>query len=80
MGVPCLAYEWRGVRDAIDDHKSGWLTDPGNVSGLAERLIDALLLSLSEYRCMAEYARGLMIRRFSEDIVIEQYKAAVRNI
>jgi glycosyltransferase involved in cell wall biosynthesis len=79
MGVPCLAYEWRGVRDAIDDRKGGWLTEPGNVPGLAANLIDALLLSLSDYRCIAEYARKAMIRRFSEDIVIEQYRVAIRN-
>lgn len=79
MGVPCLAYAWRGVRDAIDDDKGGWLIEPGNVCGLAEKLAEALELKSSEYRRMSEYAREAMKRRFSEEIVIARYRAAIRS-
>lgn len=79
MGVPCLAYDWRGVRDAIDNYKSGWLVEPGSVSGLAAKLVEALGLSVDEYRHVSEYARKAMIRSFSEDIVIAHYRAAVGN-
>ena len=79
MGVPCLAYAWRGVRDAIDHDRGGWLIEPGNVCGLAAKLAEALELKSSEYRRMSEYAREAMKRRFSEEIVIARYRAAIHS-
>ena len=79
MGVPCLAYDWRGVREAIDNSKSGWLVEPGNLADLAERLTEGLRLGLDDYRPMSEYAREAMKDRFSEDSVIAQYRAAALN-
>lgn len=77
MGVPCLAYDWRGVREAIDDSRGGWLVEAGNLSDLCARLVEGLQLGLDEYRLMSDYARDAMKDRFSEDIVIAQYRAAV---
>jgi glycosyltransferase involved in cell wall biosynthesis len=53
LGVPCVAYDVAGLRDAVIDGKTGLLVQPGNVEALAEAIIrvltdESLRIKLSE--------------------------------
>ena len=76
-GVPCIAYNWRGVKRAVNDAITGWLCPAGNVDALAEALSRALDMEHDEYLAMCDEARRLMISSFSESIVLQRYKNVI---
>ena len=76
LGVPCVAYDVAGLRDAVIDGKTGLLVQPGNVEALAEAIIrvltdESLRIKLSE-EALA-YSRS-----FSWDKVADTFIKVIR--
>ncbi len=72
-GLPCIAYDWRGVRQAVDNQVTGWMVPPRDLSALERALHTAITLTFDDYSEMSREARSLMVREFAEGLVIQRY-------
>ena len=72
-GVPSVAARVGGVREVIEDGKSGVLIPPGDSHALAEGIIK-LLEDRTLARQMGKYARDAVVRRFSVSRMVDDYK------
>ena len=63
-GLPVVASHLSGVPELVRDGETGLLAEPGDVSGLADRLVE-LLAGPDLARARATSARGLVEREFS---------------
>ena len=79
-GVPCIGYDWRGVRDAIEHGETGWLVRPGSEFELLSAVRDATELSYAEYMNKSRAARAKMEREFCETTVIESYRTQIAKL
>jgi len=73
-GLPCIAYDWRGVRQAIDNDVTGWMVPPRDLEALQRALHAAITLTFDDYTEMSRQARSLMVRKFAEGLVIQRYE------
>jgi glycosyltransferase involved in cell wall biosynthesis len=73
MGIPIIAADSVGCRDAIEDQKTGLLCRPRSVDDLVDKMRIMLSLSQEERRRMGFEGRNKMIREFDERIVIRKY-------
>jgi glycosyltransferase involved in cell wall biosynthesis len=76
LGVPCVAYDVAGLRDAVINGKTGLLVQPGSIEALAEAIIrvltdESLRIKLSE-EALA-YSRS-----FSWDKVADTFIKVIR--
>ncbi len=71
MGVPCIATDIRGCREAIQRGHNGLLVPVGNVPVLAETTI-GLLSDVIRLRRMADEGQRIAKELFNERIVIEK--------
>jgi glycosyltransferase involved in cell wall biosynthesis len=82
VGLPVVATDVGGVRDQIDDGKSGYVVPPGDVSQLAARL-QAVLSDRSHAGELAARARQVAKSRFTAGRVAQQtvevYSAALER-
>lgn len=69
-GLPCLAYDIGGVRDAVLHGKTGYLMPPGDTITLSER-ISAWFENPEEQKQMGEANRAFALSRTWEDVVKE---------
>ncbi|MBK8229018.1 MAG: glycosyltransferase [Candidatus Eisenbacteria bacterium] len=65
MGVPVISTQVSGIPEAIEDGVDGYLTEPGDVTTLADR-IAALLLDLNLADRLAEAGRARVLRQFDQ--------------
>jgi glycosyltransferase involved in cell wall biosynthesis len=77
LGVPCVAYDVAGLRDAVIDNETGLLVKSGDVEALGEAIYqvltsDALRVRLSEKALT--YSRG-----FSWDKVADEFMKIIRT-
>ncbi|MFI3270103.1 MAG: glycosyltransferase family 4 protein [Rikenellaceae bacterium] len=79
-GVPPIAFDCKcGPRDIITDGKSGFLVNDGDIETFATRVCE--LIENSELRqSMGIAARQDAIDRFSEDVIIKQWKELFKSI
>jgi glycosyltransferase involved in cell wall biosynthesis len=79
MGIPVIASDVPGCRDAVEDGRTGFLCRPGSLESLSavmERMIDS---SHEERSRMGAEGRNEMKRRFRHEIVHEAYANAIEN-
>jgi len=72
LGVPCVAYDVPGLRDAVLDGKTGFLAESGNIEALAKGIIqiftdDSLRAKFSQ-ECLV-YSKGFTWERVAEEFI-----------
>lgn len=68
IGLPVLAVSVFGVPELITDGETGWLCEPRDVQGLAEKLDYVLSVGPAERRRVARAARELIEREYRSEI------------
>lgn len=74
MGVPVIATNIRGCREAVEHGHNGVLVPLGDVNALANAIIE-LLTDREKARRMGKEGRRMAIERFDERLVFEKVKA-----
>ena len=78
LGVPCLAYDVAGLRDAVIDSETGLLVKSGDVEALAEAVVQVLTSDVLRIR-LSEKALAYS-RSFSWDNVADEFMNVVRAV
>lgn len=73
MGRPCLGSDIPGVREGIEDGKTGYLFKVKDVNSMVDSVKKFLKLSYLEKKEMGYNARKKMEKQFSRDIVTKIY-------
>jgi glycosyltransferase involved in cell wall biosynthesis len=74
MGVPVIATNIRGCREAVEHGRNGFLVPLGDVQALANAIVE-LLTNREKARRMGEEGRLIALERFDERLVFEKVKA-----
>ncbi len=74
MGIPCIATDIRGCREAVEHHRSGLLVPLGDTGQLAEAIL-ALLTNRERAGQMGQAGRQIARQRFDEQLVFSRVKA-----
>ena len=73
MGRPCIGSDIPGVREGIEDGKTGFLFEVKNVDSMVKAVRTFLNLTHSEKEDMGKAARAKMEKEFNRDIVTNMY-------
>ncbi|MGH9378683.1 MAG: glycosyltransferase family 4 protein [Terriglobia bacterium] len=80
-GVPVIASRTGGLPEIVEDGETGWLTEPGSPSGLAEKIVAAA--SRPEILRRMEAQAREKARGFTNDIMVEKterfYQQLIRD-
>ncbi|MEA2020604.1 MAG: glycosyltransferase [Patescibacteria group bacterium] len=77
-GLPVVASKIGGIPNAVEDGKTGFLVEPGNVEELSEELIKVLKDDkLREH--IGEEARGLAKEKFSQESMVKETISVISN-
>lgn len=79
MGVPCVATDIRGCREAVEDGLNGLLVPLGDVQALAEALL-SILNNPTKAKLMGENGREIALKRFDERIVFGKVVQAYQSL
>ena len=79
MGVPSIGSNISGLRDAIEDGKTGRLFPAGNVGGLVEIMLDAIE-NPDKYNKMGLAARARVNANFTADLLYNALKACYMQL
>lgn len=83
MEVPVVASRLAGVPEVVRDGDTGYLVEPGDVTGLT-RAIHTLWEDSERYRAMAQNARKLMEEHFDKrkqfEVFISQFRTLMRQV
>ena len=79
-GVPCIASNIPGCREAIDDGLTGLLFPVRDVNALVETIDQFLSTNWDDRRAMGLAARHKMASEFDREKVVDRYVAQIRNI
>lgn len=74
MGVPCIATDIRGCREAVEHDRNGLLVPLGDVPALAAAILE-LLTDGEKARQLGEAGRRLALQRFDEQPIFQIVKA-----
>ena len=74
MGVPCVATDIRGCREAVAHEQNGLLFPLGDAAALAQGIL-AILRDESLARRFGEAGRRLAREKFDEQLVFDKVKA-----
>ena len=77
-GMPVVATDVGDISAAIRDGKNGYLINPGDVEGLAEKMIK-ILECKDVYEKMSNESRRLIEEKFSESMYFEKINACYLN-
>ena len=80
IGRPCLGSDIPGVREGIDDGKTGYLFEVKNVDSMVEAVRKFLKLSHADKAQMGKAAREKMEREFSREIVTNIYIDEINKV
>ena len=72
LGVPCVAYDVSGLRDAVVPKETGLLVEPGNIEALAEGIIQVLTdeaLRVRMSKEALEYSRNFSWDKVADDFL-----------
>jgi N-acetyl-alpha-D-glucosaminyl L-malate synthase BshA len=72
-GVPVLAYRVGGLPEVVEDGRSGFLLDVGDIEGLAQRGI-GLLTDPRRWSAFSRRARWIAANRFGREKIVDQYE------
>ena len=78
-GVPVIAARVGGIPEVIQDGRTGFVCDPFDPSGMAERAIE-LLTDTARRDTMGRAAAEDVRSRFSADAVVPMYEAVYREV
>jgi glycosyltransferase involved in cell wall biosynthesis len=82
LGRPVVAYDVGGVRDWLEDGRTGFLVEPGDAAGLAEKL-GFLARNPAEADRLGRQARELTLERFDRERLmgelVELYREVARG-
>jgi len=78
-GVPCVGTNIGGIPEVIDDGKTGFLCELGDVEAVAERTIK-LLQDDRLHATMAENALQTVYTRFYSKEIVQQYEAIYASL
>jgi len=77
---PIIATDVVGCKDIVDDNCNGFLCRVKSGADLADKMIRMAQLTPEQRTCMGASGRAKVVREFDEDIVIDKYLAAIRQI
>lgn len=80
MGRPCLGSDIPGVKEGIEDGKTGFLFKVKDSKALAESLERFLNLDHKEREQMGVRAREKMVKQFDRQIIVDKYMQEIKNI
>lgn len=80
MGRPCLGSDIPGVRESIEDGKTGYLFAPKNSNSLAAAIEKFILHNHEERMQMGINAHDKMVREFDRNIVVDKYMREIEEI
>lgn len=69
-----------GCQETVEDGKTGYIYQGGNVDALVNAIEKFLALSNNERQKMGEAGRERVVKNFSREIVIEAYKSKIREL
>lgn len=78
-GVPCIGTNIGGIPEVIDDGKTGFLCELGDVEAVAERTIK-LLQDGRLHATMAENALQTVYTKFYSKAIVQQYEAIYASL
>ena len=73
-GVPIVATDVPGTREAVIDGETGRLTSAGDVPALREAMAGMMLLGPAERQAMGERARRMVLEKFSLEQVLQRWE------
>lgn len=79
MGRICIGSRIPGTEDVIDDGKTGYLFETGNVDSLVKAIEKVIKQSAEQRTEMGLAARSKVEREFNREIVIRKYMDEVEN-
>lgn len=80
MGRVCIGSDIPGVREGIEDGKTGYLFEVRNVKSMIKAMNKFLVLSHEEKVAMGRAARLKMEREFDRNIVTEIYLEEIQKV
>ncbi len=80
MGLPAIATDVPGCRQAVVDGETGFLCKVRDAAALAETMRRMLRLTAEQRATMGSVARERVVREFDEKIVVERYLDVVKAI
>jgi glycosyltransferase involved in cell wall biosynthesis len=80
MSRPIITTDAVGCREVVEDGKNGFLCKVRDVTDLADKMEKMLGLSVNQRLEMGAYGRKKMELEFDEQIVIDQYLAALSGV
>ena len=80
MGLPAIATDVPGCRQAVVDGETGFLCKARDATALAGAMRRMLLLTPEQRARMGHAARERVIREFDEKIVVARYLDVVKDI
>jgi N-acetyl-alpha-D-glucosaminyl L-malate synthase BshA len=78
-GVPVVASRVGGLPEVIEDGVTGFVCDPDDVDGMAERGIE-VLSNQTRKREIGEAAIKDVRTRFDDDVIVPQYEAYYQEV
>jgi glycosyltransferase involved in cell wall biosynthesis len=79
VGIPTVAYDAGGPRDAVRDGETGLLVPVGDVAALG-RAVEALCDDPARRAAMGAAGRRLMEREFDDGVIAERYERLYRTV
>jgi glycosyltransferase involved in cell wall biosynthesis len=73
-GVPAVATDVPGTREAIVNDETGWLAPADDADALARAMAKLMRTPLGERRAMGERARRMVRERFSLETVLDRWE------
>lgn len=80
MARPLLATDVAGCREVVHDGLNGLLCQPRDSQDLAQKMSRILALPEAQLQQMGHASRQLVEQRFDENLVIDQYRKALREL
>ena len=79
-GRPLITTNNPGCQETVEDGKTGYIYEGGNVEALVASIEKFLSLTNSQRELMGQKGRQRMLDHFSRDIVIKAYKEEIKRI
>ncbi|MBO9128222.1 N-acetyl-alpha-D-glucosaminyl L-malate synthase BshA [Bacillus sp. 165] len=78
-GVPCIGTRIGGIPEVIEDGRTGYICELGDIEQIAEKAIQ-LLTDETLHKQMAKNAADTVQQRFSADNIVSQYEEIYHSI
>jgi glycosyltransferase involved in cell wall biosynthesis len=79
MSIPLICARYSGLPENVDEGKTGYLVEPGDVSGLRKCVMAFLSLSKEQQAAFRAHSRDKVVREFSRERQIETMVEVYRD-